>query len=176
VPVARIAVIVPSRPDVASENEPMGVLVAGIGLALVAAVAVIVLASRGSDEGTSWRTFVDDFKAGWRDRKRREPESEPVDVPFDELFATESRPGDDYLHLDEFAEIIERTGDRAGQLWHRDGTGRLPSQDRGPWTLHPRAHRGIVPAPPTPDTAGAPHSSAPASAPTPRRTSISSQH
>lgn len=158
----------------------MGVLVVGIGVALVAAVAVIVLASRGSEDGTSWHTFVDDFKAGWRDRKRREPESEPVDVPFDELFAAESRPGDDYLHLDEFAEIIERTGDRAGQLWHRDGTGRLPSQDRGPWLLHPRAHRGSAPASTAADSAAPAHPTAHAPAaqrpPAPRRTSISSQH
>lgn len=124
----------------------MGAYVVGIVMALLAAAAVIVLAVRGSDEGTTWRTFREDFKAGWHNlRGHHEPDPEPVDVRFDELFESESEPGDDYLHLDEFAEMIERTGDRAGQLWHRDRDGireGLPTQDRGPWTLHPRAHRG----------------------------------
>lgn len=90
------------------------------GVALLAAGGVLVMAMRGSDEGTSWKTFISDFQAGWRDRRNREPEPEPVDVAFDELFETESRPGDDYLHLDEFAGMIERTGDRAGHLLHHE--------------------------------------------------------
>jgi|GEM_PF-2329164 len=98
----------------------MGAYVVGVVVALAAAGFVIVLANRGSDERTSWRTFVADFKAGWRGRKDREPEPEPVDVPLEELFAAEAEPGDPYVHLDEFADLIERTGDRAGQLWHHE--------------------------------------------------------
>ncbi|MEV7972987.1 hypothetical protein [Cellulomonas sp. NPDC089187] len=124
----------------------MGAYVVGIVLALLAAGAVIVLAVRGSDERTTWRTFLADFQAGWRGlRGKQEPEPEPVDVRFDELFEAEAEPGDDYLHLDEFAELIERTGDRAGQLWHhdRDGArGGLSEGERGPWIVHPRGHRG----------------------------------
>lgn len=164
----------------------MGAYVVGVLLALVAAVAVIVVASRGSDEGTSWRTFVADFKAGWRDRKNKVPEPEPVDVPFDELFDAEARPGDDYLQLDEFAELIERTGDRAGQIWHHDRGEEdgLPRQDRGPWLLHPRGHRtdaarGEQPHGDQPH-AGPGRTDTPEQPTTPprapRRTSISSQH
>jgi hypothetical protein len=160
----------PGGSSAAAENGDMGAYVVGVLLALAAAAAVMVVASRGSDERTGWRTFLADFRAGWRDRKNDEPEPEPVDVRFDELFATESRPGDDYLHLDEFAEMIERTGDRAERIWHRESDGGSP--ERGPWTLHPRGHRG---GPRRTGSTDHPASDT-AKGAAPRRTSISSQH
>ncbi len=42
----------------------------------------------------------------------------PVDVPFAEIFARDADTEDGYLHLDELAELVERTGERAGRLLH----------------------------------------------------------
>jgi hypothetical protein len=114
----------------------MGAYLWGVGLAVLAAVGVIAAAGVASDGGTSPRAFWADLRAGLRrvkDRSARDEvdEAEPVDVPFEQLFAEASQPDDGYLQLDELAEVIERTGERAGRL--------LPAPQ--PHTGRPRAPR-----------------------------------
>lgn len=150
--------------------SPMGGFLVVIGLALVAAIGVIVLANAAGDGGTDLRTFWADLRSGLRRRGGDEEapvvdEAEPVDVPFDQLFAEASQPDDGYLQLDELAEMLERTGERAVRLrehlpYPRAGAGepaeRVVVQDR-------------VPAPGAPAAAGRP-ASAPVRAPrVPRR-------
>ncbi|WP_431836725.1 hypothetical protein [Cellulomonas sp. Y8] len=100
----------------------MGGYLVVIGLALVAAIGVIVLANAAGDGGTDLRTFWDDLRSGLRRRRSGDQEApvvdeaEPVDVPFDQLFAEASQPDDGYLQLDELAEMLERTGERAVRL------------------------------------------------------------
>ncbi|NHT19157.1 hypothetical protein [Cellulomonas sp. IC4_254] len=101
----------------------MGGYLVVIGLALVAAIGVIVLANAAGDGGTDLRTFWADLRSGLRRRGRDGDEqssvveeAEPVDVPFDQLFAEASQPDDGYLQLDELAEMLERTGERAARL------------------------------------------------------------
>ncbi|HYQ75079.1 hypothetical protein [Cellulomonas sp.] len=102
----------------------MGGYLLVIGLALVAAIGVIVLANAAGDGGTDVRTFWADLRSGLRRRRRGAAdeeapvvdEAEPVDVPFDQLFAEASQPDDGYLQLDELAEMLERTGERAVRL------------------------------------------------------------
>ncbi|MCG7286125.1 hypothetical protein MHY85_09085 [Cellulomonas sp. ACRRI] len=100
----------------------MGGYLVVIGLALVAAIGVIVLANAAGDGGTDLRTFWSDLRSGLRRRRRGDDEApvvdegEPVDVPFDQLFAEASQPDDGYLQLDELAEMLERTGERAARL------------------------------------------------------------
>jgi len=124
----------------------MGGYLVVIGLALVAAIGVIVLANAAGDGGTDLRTFWSDLRSGLRRRRDddRAPvvdEGEPVDVPFDQLFAEASQPDDGYLQLDELAEMLERTGERAVRLrehlpYPRAGAGepaeRVVVQDRVP--------------------------------------------
>jgi len=100
----------------------MGGYLVVIGLALVAAIGVIVLANAAGDGGTDLRTFWADLRSGLRRRRGGDEEApvadaaEPVDVPFDQLFAEASQPDDGYLQLDELAEMLERTGERAVRL------------------------------------------------------------
>lgn len=100
----------------------MGGYLVVIGLALVAAIGVIVLANAAGDGGTDLRTFWSDLRSGLRRRRGGDDEApvvdegEPVDVPFDQLFAEASQPDDGYLQLDELAEMLERTGERAVRL------------------------------------------------------------
>lgn len=140
----------------------MGVYLVGVLVALATAALVVVLAIGGSDERTSWRTFRDDFRNGLRRRGRDaepEPEVEPVDVSFEDLFEAEAQPGDDYLQLDEFAERIERAGDRTVQLWQHGREQRaVPPRDAG----------AATPAAPT-------EVRTPAARPGPRRTAQSHQ-
>jgi hypothetical protein len=91
---------------------------------------VIVLANAAGDGGTDVRTFWADLKRGLR---RREPagadaqdleEPEPVDVSFDRFFAEAPQAGDGYLQLDDLADMLERTGERAGRLRERLPSGR----------------------------------------------------
>src|SRR6478736_3443529 len=101
---------------------PMGGYLVVIGLALVAAIGVIVLANAAGDGGTDLRTFWADLRSGLRRRRGGDEEApvadaaEPVDVPFDQIFAEASQPDDGYLQLDELAEMLERTGERAVRL------------------------------------------------------------
>ncbi|GIG38131.1 hypothetical protein [Cellulomonas pakistanensis] len=110
----------------------MGGFLVVIGLALVAAIGVIVLANAASGGGTDVRTFWADLKRGLRRRDGDEAdladveEPEPVDVPFDRFFAEAPQAGDGYLQLDELADMLERTGERAGRLRER-----LPSSRGG---------------------------------------------
>jgi hypothetical protein len=94
----------------------MGGYLWGIGLALLAAVGVIVMANAVGDGGTDLRSFWRDLRNGLRRRddaeaQPDEDDAEPVDVPFEQLFAEASQPDDGYLQLDELAEMLERTGD-----------------------------------------------------------------
>ncbi len=94
----------------------------GIGLALLAAVGVIVAANATGDGRTSAREFWADLRSGLRRRGREADaddaavDAEPVDVPFAQIFAESSEPDDGYLQLDELAEMLERTGERAGRI------------------------------------------------------------
>lgn len=111
----------------------MGGYLWGIGLALLAAVGVIWVAN-GSSGNTDLHTFWRDLRSGLRPGRRRTDvpdDAEAVDVPLGQLFAEASEPDDGYLQLDELADMIERTGERAGKL--------LPGRAGG----HPAA-----PAPP----------------------------
>jgi hypothetical protein len=125
----------------------MGAYLWGVGLAVLAAVGVIAAAGVASDGGTSPRAFWADLRAGLRrvkDRSARDEvdEAEPVDVPFEQLFAEASQPDDGYLQLDELAEVIERTGERAGRRSRtpagRARRGRTPSPRGAPGTSRPR--------------------------------------
>ncbi|VTR77089.1 hypothetical protein [Cellulomonas hominis] len=105
----------------------MGGYLWGIGLALLAAVGVIVMANAVGDGGSDLRGFWRDLRNGLRRRRDEDAVAddevaEPVDVPFEQLFAEASQPDDGYLQLDELAEMLERTGERAGRL--------LPGQAR----------------------------------------------
>lgn len=127
----------------------MGAYWWGIGLALLAAAGVVVAAS-SAGEGNGLRTFWDDLRSGLRSVKDRSahdevPDAPPVDVPFDQLFAETSQPDDGYLQLDELADVIERTGERASRL--------LPGR------AGERLHHDAVPAPraATPRPPHAPH-------------------
>lgn len=109
-------------PGKSSHNCLMGGFLVVIGLALVAALGVIVLANAAGDGGGDLRTFWADLRSGLRRRRDAdervldEAEPEPVDVAFEELFAAASQPDDGYLQLDELAEMLERTGERAARL------------------------------------------------------------
>jgi hypothetical protein len=132
----------------------------GIGLALLAAVGVIVAANATGDGRTSAREFWADLRSGLRRRGARddaagaEGDAEPVDVPFAQMFAESSEPDDGYLQLDELAEMIERTGERAGRI--------LPGRgEHGHRTAHPEQAEHPAAAPvagePAHDTPHAPH-------------------
>lgn len=133
----------------------------GIGLALLAAVGVIVAANAAEGGREGLRTFWQDLRGGLRRDKDAEPvdrdDAEPVDVPFEQMFAEVSQPDDGYLQLDELADMLERTGERAGRLLPgRSGTrehGHDPDRptDRPavprPHDRHPRLPRPVhVPA------------------------------
>lgn len=122
----------------------MGGIVWGTGLALVVAVGVIVAASAWGDESGALRSFGRDLRAGLHRRRRGRAEEglpavrtdqagpaddTPVDVPFAEIFAADAEPEDGYLHLDELAEMVERTGERAGRLLHQ-APHRVPRRGR----------------------------------------------
>ncbi|QZN84573.1 hypothetical protein [Cellulomonas sp. C5510] len=98
----------------------MGAYAWGIGLALLAAVGVIVAANAAEGGRTGLRTFWQDLRGGLRrdaeDQPAEAADAEPVDVPFAQLFAEASQPDDGYLQLDELADMLERTGERAGRL------------------------------------------------------------
>jgi hypothetical protein len=126
----------------------MGAYLWGVGLAVLAAVGVIAAAGVASDGGTSPRAFWADLRAGLRrvkDRSARDEvdEAEPVDVPFEQLFAEASQPDDGYLQLDELAEVIERTGERAGRLL----PGRAGEREPHPHGAAPQPHTGRARAP-----------------------------
>lgn len=111
----------------------MGGFLVVIGLALVAAIGVIVLANAASGGRTDVRTFWADLRSGLRRGRERDAgeagdveEAEPVDVPFDRFFAEAPQADDGYLQLDELADMLERTGERAGRLRER-----LPSARGG---------------------------------------------
>lgn len=152
----------------------MGAYLWGVGLAVLAAVGVIVAANAAGDGGTSPRAFWTDLRAGLRrvrDRSARDEadEAEPVDVPFEQLFAEASQPDDGYLQLDELAEVIERTGERAGRLL----PGRTGEREHRPHDARPLAQphggapRAAAPRAPRPHT-GAARRSGHAPAGTPR--------
>jgi hypothetical protein len=89
-----------------------------IALAVLAAIGVILLAN-ASGGGTDLRTFWQDLRNGLRREPEDAPaeaEPDPVDVPFDRFFAEAPQAGDGYLQLDELAEALERTGERAVRL------------------------------------------------------------
>ena len=144
----------PAAPGASADNEGMGGYLVVIGLALVAAIGVIVLANAAGDGGTDLRTFWSDLRSGLRRRRADDQapvveEGEPVDVPFDQLFAEASQPDDGYLQLDELAEMLERTGERAVRLREhlphpRAGAGepaeRVVVQDRVPAPAAGPAH------------------------------------
>lgn len=134
----------------------MGAYIVGVAVALLAAAGVVVAASRGSDEQTIWRTFWSDLRAGLRREDRAatdEPAPRPVDVPLDTLLA-QAQPGDDYLQLDELTGLLERTSERANQLWHDARENRTRSgHPNGPWTTHPRGHRSASSSPVAPPVA-----------------------
>lgn len=134
----------------------------GIGLALLAAVGVIVAANATGDGRTSVREFWADLRAGLRRRGKDVDgalvDAEPVDVPFAQIFAESSEPDDGYLQLDELAEMLERTGERAGRILpgrgeheHRparaerteraDRPTTAPAADEAPRAAHPRTPR-----------------------------------
>lgn len=101
----------------------MGGFFVVIALAVAAAVGVIVLANRASG-GTDVRTFWADLRAGLGRRRGTEgapleDEPEPVDVSFDRFFAEAPQADDGYLQLDDLAEALERTGERAAHLRER---------------------------------------------------------
>lgn len=147
----------------------MGGYLVVIGLALVAAIGVIVLANAAGDGGTDLRTFWSDLRSGLRRRRGGDDEApvvdegEPVDVPFDQLFAEASQPDDGYLQLDELAEMLERTGERAVRLrehlpYPRAGSGhpaeRVVVQDRVPAPAPPAAAAHAPHAPRVPRRGG----------------------
>lgn len=116
----------------------------GIGLALLAAVGVIVAANATGDGRTSVREFWADLRSGLRRRGARddaaEPDAEPVDVPFAQIFAESSEPDDGYLQLDELAEMLERTGERAGRILPGRGEhGHRPARAAHPAAVRPAA-------------------------------------
>lgn len=107
----------------------MSAYVWGIGVALAAAVCVLLAANAWGDERVDLRTFWRDLRSGLRrdEPGDEQPDEQPVDVHLEELFARGTDDG--YLQLDELAELIERTGERAGRLLH---SGHLPlARDRG---------------------------------------------
>lgn len=127
----------------------MGAYAWGIGLALLAAVGVIVAANAAEGGRTGLRTFWQDLRGGLRRDRDAEPadaaEAEPVDVPFEQLFAEASQPDDGYLQLDELAEMLERTGERAGRLLPGRSGSREHGHDQGAPTAP--ADRPAVPRP-----------------------------
>lgn len=146
----------------------MGGYLVVIGLALVAAIGVIVLANAAGDGGTDLRTFWADLRSGLRRRGRDDDEqspvvdeAEPVDVPFDQLFAEASQPDDGYLQLDELAEMLERTGERAARLREHLPSGRAAAGE----PVDRVVVQDRVPAPGTPAPAVSEHAPAPAAHP-----------
>lgn len=132
---------------------PMGGYIWGVGLALLAAIGVIAVANRASG-GAGVRGFWSDFRNGLR--RRRDDEDaplddarEPVDVPFDQMFAEMSQPDDGYLQLDELAGVLERTGERASRMRERIPQSRAASGER-PAAVRRSGHVpvGTVEAPP----------------------------
>ena len=134
----------------------MGGYIWVVGLALLAAIGVIAVANAAGGGSTDVRGFWRDFRSGLRRRRDEDAgdldEAEPVDVPFDQLFAEVSQPDDGYLQLDELAGVLERTGERASRL-----RGHLPQSRTGSSTA---ARRPATP-PAVPGSAGAPGSAGP---------------
>lgn len=136
----------------------MGGYIWVVGLALLAAIGVIVVANATGDGATDLRGFWRDLRSGLRRRRgddgtRDDEAPEPVDVPFDQMFAEVSQPDDGYLQLDELAGVLERTGERASRMREhlpqsRAGAGR-PAADR-PAAVRRSGHTpvGTVAAPP----------------------------
>jgi hypothetical protein len=92
---------------------------------------VIGAASAWGDDAGALRTFWRDLRTGLHRRRSGqqplpEDDPQPVDVSFAEIFARDAEPGDDYLQLDELADLLDRTGERAGRLLH---TPHRPSHD-----------------------------------------------
>ncbi|WP_454049189.1 hypothetical protein [Cellulomonas sp. Marseille-Q8402] len=99
----------------------MGGYIWVVGLALLAAIGVIAVANAAGDGRTDVRGFWRDLRSGLRrrrgdDARDHDEEPEPVDVPFDQLFAEVSQPDDGYLQLDELADVLGRTGERASRI------------------------------------------------------------
>jgi hypothetical protein len=116
-----------------------------VGLALLAAIAVIAVANAARGGSMDLRGFWRDFRSGLRRRGAEDEPAgadvpEPVDVPFDQLFAEVSQPDDGYLQLDELAGVLERTGERASRL-----RGHLPQSRTGTAPGHPARRSGHVP-------------------------------
>jgi hypothetical protein len=130
----------------------MGGYIWGVGLALLAAIGVFAVANTASG-GTGLRGFWNDFRSGLH--RRRDDDAplddapEPVDVPFDQMFAEVSQPDDGYLQLDELAGVLERTGERASRMREHLPQSRAASGPRSaPVRRGGHAPAGTVQAPP----------------------------
>lgn len=91
-------------------------------VALVAAAAVVLVASAASGEGRRGAGFLADLRAGVAARRHpdaedvaatRAAEIEPVDVPLDEFLRATAVDDDGYLQVDEVRDVLTKARDRA---------------------------------------------------------------
>lgn len=101
----------------------------GLGLALLAAVAVLVVASvtmrretPGADAAGGLRGFWDAFRGGVRPRPRDErgdrAAERPVDTDMDSFFAATSEAAPPYVDAAELSDVLHLTRERAVQTLH----------------------------------------------------------
>jgi hypothetical protein len=91
-------------------------------VALVAAAAVVLVASATNGEGRRGSGFLADLRAGVAARRHpdaedlaaaRAAEIEPVDVPLDEFLQATAVDDDGYLQVDEVRDVLTKARDRA---------------------------------------------------------------
>ncbi len=103
----------------------MAAYLIALGVALVAAVAVVIAANAVSDDRGQLRTFLSDLRAGLSRRgEHREADAEPVDVDLTDMLEPRPAADDGYLQADELIDLVARARQSLpGRTTHHDTSG-----------------------------------------------------
>jgi hypothetical protein len=103
----------------------MGALLITLGIALIAAAVVVVVANALGDDRGQVRSFLHDLRSGLRRTGAdRAVDATPVDVPLTDLLEPRPAADDGYLHADELLDLVNRARQSLpGRSTPRDGEG-----------------------------------------------------